>query len=134
MIILQPTDDAQNVYFRCAKHTQPAQLVVLNTAFGVVLYVTAAPYIDGSIDGDITLPFNDKTEGTKKDIRFFSADPQSQEITDLVQNGPKEYSIEEWSTWLALADENLAIEKEIFRGSVLITSQTNLDKFKLYAD
>ena len=134
MIILKPTDLAQPIFFRCVEHEETSLLVSINTAFGTTLTVTSCDYIDGAINGNIVLPFASIGEATKKDIRFFSCDASSQSIIDIASDPQKEYSMTEWGDLLSELDTEGAIEKEIFRGSFLVTSQTNLDKFKLYGN
>ena len=132
MIVLEPIDTAQDLYLRCRAHTETKQLIVLsNELTGVDAYVTELPYSDGLLNGSVTLPLAQYDERIRS-FRVFSVDPNNATIQQIETDGGAFYTSQEWLgvfTELVASD---GIEKEIFRGLTLITSQADLDKYELY--
>ena len=134
MLILKPVDTAQAIYTRVKPHELTVYLVAINNAFGVDLYVVSLTYDkdEGVINGTITLPLASKPEADKKNFRIFSADGNNATIEQIRVSGGTSYNMETWGEVLNTLFTDGGIELEIFRGSTLVTSQTDLDKFKLY--
>ena len=134
MLILKPVDTAQAIYTSVRSHDFTEYLVVIDTAFGVTAYVVELTYDQdaGAIDGTIILPLSSRPEADKKNIRIFSADGNNATIEAIRISGGTSYDVETWGEVLNTLVTDGGIELEIFRGSTLITSQTDLDKFALY--
>ena len=133
MLVLKPIDTAQATYFRCVKHKFTDYLVALNTAFGVEAYVVSLNYDLnlGVINGNITLPLAKRGEGAKTNIRVFSATTINPDINQIFLDGGAEYNTEQWGVFLNDVYTTGGVELEIYRGNIFVTSQTNLDKYKL---
>lgn len=134
MLILKPVDTAQPIYTRVKPHEFTDYLVAINNAFGVDVYVVALTYDqdEGVINGTITLPLSTKPDADKKNFRIFSATTSNATIAQILADGGQAYDMETWGTVLNTLFTDGGIELEIFRGSTLVTSQTDLDKFALY--
>lgn len=102
-----------------------------NELTGVDAYVTELPYSDGLLNGSATLPLAEYDERIRS-FRVFSVDPNDATIQQIETDGGAFYTSQEWLSVFADLVTNDGIEKEIFRGLTLITSQTNLDKYELY--
>ena len=134
MLILKPVDTPQKIYTRVKPHSFTDYLVAIDTAFEVDVYVVELTYMidEGVIDGEITLPLSTRPEADKKNLRIFSATTSNATIAQILSDGGASYDMETWGEVLNTLATDGGIELEIFRGSVLITSQTDLDKFALY--
>ncbi len=132
MLILRPVTTSQSVTTRCRSHSFDDYLFVYRLSFGYYAQVVAFTYADGDITGDLALPLSDLDE-EKKDIRIFSVDSTNAVANAIRVAGGIEYSSDDWVTALnEIIDANQI--KEIFRGSMLVTNQTDLNKYRLYGE
>lgn len=130
MLILSPVNTSQSVTTRCRPHSFDGYLYVYKVSFGYYAQVVSFTYTDGEITGSVTLPLLELDE-EKRDVRIFSVDLANTTVVAISNAGGIEYSADDWVT--ALNDMIDAAEiKEIFRGSMLVTDQTDLNKYKLY--
>ena len=132
MLILRPVTTSQSVTTRCRSHSFDGYLFVYRLSFGYYAQVVAFTYADGDITGDLALPLSDLDE-EKKDIRIFSVDSTNAVANAIRVAGGIEYSSDDWVAALnEIIDANQI--KEIFRGSMLVTNQTDLNKYRLYGE
>lgn len=133
MVIIKPIATSQSINQRVRPHTLEEYLFVLDSDFGGVdCYVeTALDYSDGKLSGSITLPLTNFNE-QKRNFRIVACDSTNPTILDILNNDGASYGLEEWIELIEDLIEEGGIEKEVFRGSMLITDQTDLDKYKLY--
>jgi hypothetical protein len=132
MLILRPVNTSQAVTTRCRSHSFDGYLFVYRLSFGYYAQVVAFTYADGDITGNLALPLSDLDE-EKKDIRIFSVDSANSVVEGIRVAGGIEYSSDDWVTALnEIIDANQI--KEIFRGSMLVTNQTDLNKYRLYGE
>lgn len=132
MLILRPQDTAQSISTRCRPTAFDGFLIVYKVSFGYYAQVVSLTYSDGEISGSVALPLSDLDE-EKKDMRIFSVDLSNDVIDEIETAGGKEYTADDWVSALnKVIDQNEI--KEIFRGSFLVTDQTDLNKYRLYGN
>ena len=132
MLILTPIDTAQTVTTRCRPIEFDGYLIVYRTSFGYYAQVVSFTYADGEITGSIALPLSALDE-EKKDLRIFSVDSSSRTYDGILAAGGITYTADDWVAALQDIIDDSDI-KEIFRGSMLITDQTDLNKYRLYGN
>ena len=135
MLILTPSDSAQLIETRCRPHTFTEYLFVLdnsNSVDGVKAFVSdTISYIDGRLDGSVVLALASLNE-EKFNFRIISATTTNATIATILADGGATYTAQEWIDELGQLLLDGGIEKEVYRGSILVTSQTDIDKYKLY--
>ena len=133
MLILRPQNTAQSLATRCRPITFDAFLYVYKVSFGYYAQSVSFNYTDGQISTiSLSLPLSDLDE-EKRDVRIFSVDSSNSVYTDILNNGGIQYNSDDWLQALDEMDTAQEI-KEIFRGSMLVTDQTDLNKYKVYGN
>lgn len=142
MIILRPTDDVQTIRWRTREPSGNNSRVIIicqERGFDSVEIVARDSgtvsgeeviFSDGYVQGGVKVFLNGVSDEINN-IRVFSA--QGSGASSLVTQSETESIKLTIQQWIDLM-ESLFIEniKEIYRGSVLITDQTDLDKYKIY--
>lgn len=134
MLILRPQDTAQSLATRCRPITFDTYLFVYSVSFGYYAQVISSfVYEDGKIStSSLALPLSQLDE-EKRDVRIFSALALNSVIDEIRTAGGIQYSADDWVEKLnEMIDANEI--KEIFRGSMLVTDQIDLNKYQVYGN
>lgn len=137
MIILKPDSVNSPIDIRCRDHSLFNYLVSVYID-KTTIYLTAPSlsYQNGFISGNLKLPVTEGSDSLFCKTRFFSVESDS-EILTLISDAPNDYLVYSYEQYLELVVGMMnddKIEQEIYRGTALITSQTDFERYKLNSD
>ena len=133
MVIVQPIDTPQSYVSRSRPHNKLNYLFLVETQFQIVnvSFQSEICYKNGLLLGSITLPISGKS-GEETNFRVFDCNETDANIAAIKAAGNIKYELAQWDDLFINLVEDGAVGVECFRGSLLITSQTELDKYRLY--
>lgn len=137
MIILKPSSQNSHIYIRCRQHNESSYLCTVYLNKDTIYIINPLlTYVGGFLEGDIALPFTTSQESGFCKARIFSV-KDSTPILTTIDEAPEDYLVYNYAQYIELiSDLMLAhdVEEEVYRGTCLISSATDFEKYRLTSD